>query len=102
MPIPESLPIIDTAAGGAKLDARATDFVVRLAFLGLFAWWSVELVRPFLPIVIWAILLAVALYPLFAWLARRLGGHRGLAATIITVVGAGDRPRPGQPSCHAA
>ena len=86
MPIPEPLPIADPGVRGAKLEARATDFVVRLAFLGLFAWWSVELVRPFLPIVIWAILLAVALYPLFAWLARRLGGHRGLAATVITAV----------------
>jgi predicted PurR-regulated permease PerM len=69
------------------LEASATDFVIRLAFLGLFAWWSLELVRPFLPIVIWAVLLAVALYPVYAWLARKLGGRRGLAATVITVLG---------------
>ncbi len=37
-----------------RFEAGATDFVVRLAFLGLFAWWSLELVRPFAPIVIWA------------------------------------------------
>ena len=70
----------------AELEAGATDFVVRLAFLGLFAWWSIELVRPFVPIVIWAILLAVALYPVYAWLARQLGGRRGLAATILTLI----------------
>ena len=52
----------------------------------LFAWWSLELVRPFVPIVIWAILLAVALYPAYAWLARRLGDRRGLAATVITLI----------------
>jgi len=69
-----------------QLEARATDFVVRLAFLGLFAWWSLELVRPFVPIVIWAILLAVALYPAYAWLARRLGDRRGLAATLVTLI----------------
>ena len=69
-----------------RLEADATDFVVRLAFLGLFAWWSLELVRPFLPIVVWAILLAVALYPAYAWLARHLGDRRGLAALIITVI----------------
>lgn len=71
----------------AQVEASATDFVVRLAFLGLFAWWSLELVRPFVPIAIWAILLAVALYPAYAWLARRLGDRRGLAATILTVIG---------------
>ncbi len=69
-----------------QLEASATDFVVRLAFLGLFAWWSLELVRPFVPIVIWAILLAVALYPAYAWLARRLGDRRGLAATVVTLI----------------
>jgi predicted PurR-regulated permease PerM len=69
-----------------QLEASATDFVVRLAFLGLFAWWSLELVRPFLPIVIWAVLLAVALYPAYAWLARQLGDRRGLAATILTLI----------------
>jgi predicted PurR-regulated permease PerM len=70
--------------GGQSIEARATDFVVRLAFLGLFAYWSLELVRPFLPVVIWAVLLAVALYPAYAWLARQLGGRRGVAAAIIT------------------
>ena len=69
-----------------QLEAGATDLVVRLAFLGAFAWWSLELVRPFLPIVIWAVLLAVALYPAYAWLARALGGHRGLAATAVTLI----------------
>ena len=73
-----------TAAG--TIEARATDFVVRLAFLGLFAWWSLDLVRPFLPVVVWAILLAVALYPAYAWLARRLGGWRGAAAALLTAV----------------
>ena len=68
----------------ATYEARATDFVVRLAFLGLFAWWSLELVSPFVPIVIWAILLTVALHPLYAGLARRL--PRGLAAAFVTIV----------------
>ena len=69
----------------ARIEARVTDFVVRMAFLGLFAWWSLGLVRPFLPVVIWAVLIAVALYPVYDWLARRLGGRRALAAGILTL-----------------
>lgn len=61
-----------------------TDLTVRLAFLGIFAYWSLELVRPFLPVVIWAVLLAVALYPTYAWLTRYMGGRRSLAAAAIT------------------
>jgi predicted PurR-regulated permease PerM len=73
-------------AEGQRIEARATDFVVRLAFLGLFAYWSLELVRPFLPVVIWAVLLAVALYPAYDWLARRLGGRRAVAAFVVTAL----------------
>lgn len=73
-------------AGKDGLEASATDFVVRLAFLGLFAWWSLELIRPFVPIAIWAVILTVALFPLHAWLARALGGRPGLAAALITLV----------------
>lgn len=68
-----------------QIEASATDFVVRLAFLGVFAWWSLQLVSPFVPILIWAVLLAVALYPAYEGLARLLGGRRGLAATLLTL-----------------
>src|SRR4029078_10055109 len=67
-----------------SLETRVTDLVVRLAFLALFTYWSLELVKPFLPVVIWSVLLAVALYPAYAWLARRLGGCRGVSAALIT------------------
>jgi predicted PurR-regulated permease PerM len=69
---------------GQRIEARATDFVVRLTFLGLFAYWSLQLVLPFITVVIWAVVLTVALYPAFAWLARRLGGRRRLAAAILS------------------
>ena len=66
-----------------QLEAGATDFVVRLAFLGLFAWWSLELVRPFVPIVIWSILLAVALGVAIAGIVGVL-----VATPIVAVGGA--------------
>jgi predicted PurR-regulated permease PerM len=81
-----------------RLEASATDFVVRLAFLFLFARWSLELVRLFVAIVIWAILLAVALYSVYAGLERRLGDRCGLAAlltlvALATVLGPVSNPR---------
>lgn len=69
---------------GRRIEARVTDFVVRLAFLGLFSFWALELVRPFLPVVVWAVLLTVALYPGYAALARWLGGRRAIAAALVT------------------
>jgi predicted PurR-regulated permease PerM len=36
--------------------------------------------------VLWAIILAVALFPIFRWLKSKMGGRGGLAATVLTVV----------------
>ena len=58
---------------------------IRIVCLGLLGYWSLILVRPFLTTIVWSIIIAVALYPVFDWLSARLYGHRGLAAVTITV-----------------
>jgi predicted PurR-regulated permease PerM len=60
-------------------------FVTRIVCLGLLGYWSLILIRPFLTIIVWSIIIAVALYPIFDWLSARLYGHRALAAVAITV-----------------
>jgi predicted PurR-regulated permease PerM len=42
---------------------------------------------PFLVLMVWALILAVTLYPLHQWLATQMGGRQGWAATLITVLG---------------
>lgn len=64
----------------------ATDLLVRFGFLGLFTCWAISIVGPFIAVVVWAIVLAVALYPLHARLAAMLGGRPRLAARLITTV----------------
>jgi predicted PurR-regulated permease PerM len=59
--------------------------VIRVVCLGLLGYWSLILIRPFLTIIPWSIILAVALYPIFDWLAAKLYGQRALAAIAITV-----------------
>jgi len=60
--------------------------VIRVGCFALLAYWCFLLVSPFLTIVIWSIIFAVALYPVFAWTADKLGGRQVLAAAGITVV----------------
>jgi predicted PurR-regulated permease PerM len=57
--------------------------IVCLAFLG---YWSFILVRPFLTIIVWSIIIAVALYPIFDWLSAKLYGHRAVSAVVITAL----------------
>jgi len=62
---------------------------VRLGLLALLIYWTFVLTRPFVPIVAWSIVLAVALNPVFVVLARLLGGRPKLAAAILTLINLG-------------
>ncbi len=58
---------------------------IRIVCLGLLGYWSLVLIQPFLTIIVWSIIIAVALYPLFDWFSAKLHGHRALAAAAVTL-----------------
>jgi predicted PurR-regulated permease PerM len=64
----------------------AIQLVIRLGLLGLLIVWTFLIIRPFVPILTWSAVLAVAFYPAFSWLAKRLGGRPRTAAAILTLV----------------
>mgnify|MGYP000956234257 FL=1 len=59
---------------------------IQLLALALLIGWSFRILDPFITPVIWAAILAVALYPLQQRLKKLLGNRGGLAATIITLL----------------
>ena len=65
----------------------SVDVYVTLLIISLFAYMSFRLLAPFVSILIWATILAVALYPLWVWLTGKFGGRSALASTLIAVVG---------------
>ncbi|MEX2299272.1 MAG: AI-2E family transporter [Dongiaceae bacterium] len=77
-------PAPDPVAKSAE--ARIVDIAIRLGLLALFVYWALTLIAPFVGVVIWAIILTVALYPLYKWLRARFGGRGWLAATLLTLV----------------
>jgi len=60
--------------------------VIRLGLLALLILWTFVIIRPFVPILTWAAVLAVAFYPAFSWLAKQLGGRPRTAAVILTLI----------------
>lgn len=73
--------------GGATRAAGRTaivDLVVQIACLALLLYWSFLLVKPFITIIIWSVILADLLYPSFSRLIRRLRLHRVIAALLVT------------------
>lgn len=70
-----------------QFNATFIELVIHVGFIGLLVSWTFVLVHPFIPIIVWSVVLTVALYPVFDWLAAVLGGRRGLAAALITILG---------------
>lgn len=69
------------------MDAKVIDIAIRLAVLGVFAFLSLQLVAPFFAFLLWAVVLTVALYPLYQWLSGKLWNKKALSATLITLAG---------------
>ena len=69
----------------SPFESSTVDVVILIALLGLLGYWSLKVIGPFLTVALWSAILAVALYPLFDWLAQQLGSRR-LAATLITLL----------------
>jgi predicted PurR-regulated permease PerM len=63
--------------------------VIRLGLLALLMIRTFIVIRPFVPVLAWSAVLAVAFYPVFNWLAKLLGGRPSTAAAILTIVNLG-------------
>jgi predicted PurR-regulated permease PerM len=46
-----------------------------------------QIFSPFVSFMVWALILAVTLYPVHQKLARKMGGKQGFAATLLVLVG---------------
>ena len=75
----------------SKIEGRSSsglwDTLVRIVLIGGLAVLCYQALSPFLKLLVWSIILAVTLYPLHQWLARRLGGKQGLTSIILVVLG---------------
>lgn len=59
---------------------------IRLGLLLLLAGWCLLIVVPFVIPIMWGMIIAVAIYPLFLKLKSALGGRNKLAATVYTLI----------------
>jgi predicted PurR-regulated permease PerM len=75
----------------AEFDQRVSsdllDVLIRAGLIGALAVLCYQVFSPFLRLMVWSIILAVTMYPLHQWLARRIGGKQGLASTMLVMVG---------------
>ncbi|MEM8844021.1 MAG: AI-2E family transporter [Pseudomonadota bacterium] len=63
------------------------NIVIRIGILIFLVVMCVRIFAPFTQLILWGLILAVSLYPLYLGLLKRLGSRKGLSASVIVVVG---------------
>ena len=69
-----------------ELTRTVVDIAIRLGLLLILVVMCFNILSPFLALVIWAVIIAVAVDPLFVKMVKRMNGRIKLAATIYTLV----------------
>jgi predicted PurR-regulated permease PerM len=64
---------------------RAVEISIHIGLLVLLVTGCLLILRPFLPLILWGIIIAIAAYPIYRRLERFLGGRSGLAAILLGV-----------------
>lgn len=71
-----------------RMKTALIDVLIQAGLIAAMVVLCYQVFAPFLHLTAWAIILAVALYPLHQAIAGRLGGRQGLSSTLIVVLGA--------------
>lgn len=72
-----------------RLSRSLLDIFIRAGLVLTLVLLCYHFFSPFLTMMLWALILAVSLYPLHQMLANRIGGRQGFAATLIILLGVG-------------
>jgi predicted PurR-regulated permease PerM len=65
---------------------RALEVSIHVGLVALIVFWCFKIGRPFIEIIVWGIIIAVAIHPIYNRLKSLLGGRDRLAATLITIL----------------
>jgi len=69
-----------------RFQARALEVTLRVGFVLLLIAWCFWIIRPFIAVVVWGIIIAVAVYPMHCRLLSAIGNRRKLGAVISTLL----------------
>ena len=67
--------------------ANLLEVLIRAGLILILAIICYQVFSPFMILMVWAVILAVTLYPLHQRIARRVGGRQGIASTLLLIVG---------------
>jgi predicted PurR-regulated permease PerM len=65
---------------------RSLEVTIKVGLALALVAWCFMILKPFLMIVLWSIILAVTLYPLYKWLSEKLGNRKKLASILVSTI----------------
>jgi predicted PurR-regulated permease PerM len=68
------------------ISRKLIDLFIRVGLIGFLVVYCYQIFRPFIGMMLWSIILAVAMYPLHTLIACKMGGKQGRAATALILV----------------
>ena len=75
-----------TNPGSSDAIQNSIEITIRLGLLILLALWCLLIIKPFIVTVMWGVIIAVAVYPLFSKLKSVLGGRTRLATVVYIIL----------------
>lgn len=70
-------------------NSKLINTIIQFFVIGFLLAWCFILIRPFIIIILWAVIMAIAMFPVFLWLKNHLGGRAKLSAILLALVGIG-------------
>ena len=76
----------NTQVSNASTEQKTIDLFIKLIMVALLITWSVMIVLPFAMTLLWGVILAITLYPLFKIVLKLAKGKKTVASSMITIV----------------
>lgn len=81
------MPPADNPGADKTFQANAMASFIQIAAVVVLFAWCYSIIKPFVGIVLWGVIIAIAVYPLHLSLTKRLAGRGALSATILVLLG---------------
>lgn len=69
-----------------EITRSALEAVTKIGLVALLIVWCFEIIAPFSIPIVWGIIIAVGIFPVYGWVHHRVAERSWLAATLITLV----------------
>ncbi len=64
---------------------KIVDIIIRLGVLSMLLMWCFDILKPFVLILIWSVVIAIAIYPVYKFFIKVFRGRKILAVIVLTL-----------------